>query len=497
MTPFGIVLVAAVFSMQVMQAITQPKKYRCNSLRPLPQPESEPISSWILKLPPSVTKSSSTASKSPALVSKSSSSVINSSSSVPKSPSSVSKSPSSVSKSSSTATKSSSTVQKVTSTVTNSSRSANRLPPDSFSLFKLPLKLISSLLIPLIPPTIRQNTSSIISPLFSFQMPLTFSTIHQPNYLPYNTNNSTVPCNSLPGNTNNLPIPFNPLPGISNNLPISFNSIPGNTNNLPIPFTSTIPGNTNTLPTPCNSLPGNKNNSTNPCNSVSGSTNTLPNPSNSKAENANNSNNVLCNSLLGNSHKFIIYNWICNYLLNKIQNVSNIPPIELIPTPSEPNQLATDNSTVTPIPSDFTVTSTVYSPTEDTPNDNNTPNDNTPNDNTPNDNTSNDNIPISTPHYPIPPCMFTPINKIHTPCLPLIHIPKPKPKPCSVPVTYSNSYIPLKYCPPNHGSCSPSYAYFNSLFNPTTYKYNTDHTLNPQEEILLKILKSVISNPNL
>jgi len=182
-------------------------------------------------------------------------------------------------------------------------------------------------------------------------------------------------------------------------------------------------------------------------------------------------------------------------LLNKIQNVScNIPPIELIPTPSEPNLLATENPTVTPIPSDFTVTPTVYSPTEDTPNDNNTPNDNTPNDNTPNDNISNDNIPISTPRFPIPPCMFTPINKFHTPCLPLIHIPKPKP--CSVPVTYSNSHIPLKYCPPNHGSCPPSYPYFNSLFNPTTYKSNTDHTLNPQEEVLLKILKSVISNQN-
>ncbi|KAL4091091.1 hypothetical protein QTP88_025831 [Uroleucon formosanum] len=527
MTPFGILLVTALFSTQVIQGIAQPKKYRCASFRPLLQPESEPISSFLLRLPPpSITKSSSTVSKYPGSVSKSSSSVINSSSSVPKSPSSVpkssssaSKSSSSVSKLSSSDSKSSSTVQKVTSTVTNSS--ANRLPPDSFSLFKLPLKLISSLLVPLIPPIVRQNTSSVFSPLFSFQMPLTFSTIHHSSYLPCNTNNSTaVPCNSIPGNTNNLPINFNPSPGISNNLPISFNSLPGNTNNLPIPFTSipsnintlptpcnSLPGNTNTLPTPCNSLPGNKNNSTSPCNSVSGSTKTLPNPCNSVAEKANNSNNVLCNSLLGNSHKFIIYNWFCNYLLNKIQNVSgNIPPIELIPTPNEPNYpLTTDNPTVTPIPSDFTVIPTEdipndnNTPNDNTPNDNtpndNTPNDNTPNDNTPNDNTSNDNIPISTPQYPIPPCMFTPINKIHTPCLPLIHIPKPKP--CSVPMTYSHSHVPLKYCPPNHGSYSPSYAYFNSLFNPTTYRFNADHNLNPQEEILLKILKSVILNPNL
>ncbi|XP_022172823.1 uncharacterized protein PB18E9.04c-like [Myzus persicae] len=562
MTPFSVILVTALFSTQVMQAITQPKKYRCISLRPLPQLESEPTSPWILRRPASITKSSSTASKSPASGSKSPSSIINSPSTVSKPPSSAPKSPSSVPKSSSSATKSSSTVQKVTSTVTNSSRTTNRLPPDSFSLFKLPLKLISSLLVPLIPTKIRQNTTSIISPLFSFQMPLTFSTIHHSNNLPCNTNNSPVPCNSLPGNTNTS-IDFNPLPGISNNIPISFNSIPGNTNILPNPCntlpgntnnlpppcnslpcnTNTLPtpcnslpgntnslptpcnslpsnintpptpcnpppGNTNTSPTPCNSLPGNTNTVHTPCNSLPGNKNTSTNPCNSIAGNTNNSNNVLCDSLLGHSHKSIIYNWFCNYFLNKIQNVScNTPSIEVIPTSSEPyNPPATDNPTETPsVPSDFTVTPTVYSPTEDTPNDNSTPNDNTPNDNTPNDNTPNDNtpndnipndnIPISTPHYSIPPCTSTSINKIHSPCLRLIH--STKPKPCSVPVTHPHSHIPLKHCPPNHASCSPSHSHFNSLFNPTTYKSNGYHVLNPQEKILLKLLNSLISNSNL
>jgi len=193
-------------------------------------------------------------------------------------------------------------------------------------------------------------------------------------------------------------------------------------------------------------------------------------------------------------------------LLNKIQNVTyDISSTELIPTPSEPNPPATDNPTVLgPVTSDFTVT-----PTEDiTPYDNNPPNDNntpnyinTPNDNntpnydTPDDNTPNNNIPTSTSHYPIPPCIFTQISKTHKPCLPLIH--STKSKPCNVPVTYSHSHIPLKYYPPNHVPCSSSYAYFNSLFNPTIYKSNADHTLNPQDEILLKILKSLISNSNL
>jgi len=187
-------------------------------------------------------------------------------------------------------------------------------------------------------------------------------------------------------------------------------------------------------------------------------------------------------------------------LLNKIQNVScDFPPTELISTPSEPNPPATDNpNTVPPVLSDFTTDT----PTEDiTPNDNNPPNDNntpsdnnTPNYDTPDDNTPNNNIPTS--HCPIPPCIFTPISKIHKPCLSLIH--SSKPKPCGVPVTYSHhSHIPSKYYPPNHAPCSPSYAYFNSLFNPTIYKSNADHTLNPQDEILLKILKSLISNSNL
>ncbi|XP_026804064.1 mucin-2-like [Rhopalosiphum maidis] len=519
MTPFGIILVIAVFSTQVMQTITQPKKYRCASFRPLPQPESEPISSFYLRLPPlSATKSQSTTTKSPAASgSKSPVSVIKSQSSASKSSSSIPKSPSSVSKSSSLITKPSSTVQKVT----NSSRTANKSTPDSFSLFKLPLQLISSLLVPMVPSTIRQNTSTVISPQFNFQMPLTFSTVHQPKYtpsdtnispVPCNTNNLSTPCNSLPGNTNILPNPCNSLPGNTNTLPNPCNSLPGNTNILPNPCNSppgitntipnpcnSLPGNTNTLPNPCNSLPGNTNTLPNPCNTLPGNTNTLPNTCNSTTgNNINNSNYVFCTSLLGNSHKSIIYNWICNYLLNKIQNVNNnTPPIKCISTSTEPNPPVTDNPTVTPIiPTDSTVTSSTEgtTSTEDTPTED-TPTGDTPiTEVTPKDN-STPNINISTTTL-VPPCTLT--TRFHKPCLPPIHH-IPKPKPCSLPaVTNSHSHTSLNkhHCPLHHTACPPSHAHFHPLLNPTTYKSNTELT-SPQEEILLKIIKSLISNSNL
>jgi len=176
-------------------------------------------------------------------------------------------------------------------------------------------------------------------------------------------------------------------------------------------------------------------------------------------------------------------------------NCNTLPP-ENIPTSSEPNLPVTDNPTTVSV-SESTVTPTIYSPTtEDTPNDNNTTvNDDTPTDSIPTSTPTN-SIPTSTPHCPIEPCILTPKSKIHKPCLPLIHIPKPTP--CSLPVTYSHSHIPLKFCPPNHASCPPSHAHFHSIYNPTNnYKSNADITLNSQEEILLKMLKSLISNSNL
>uniref|UniRef100_A0A2S2NY97 Uncharacterized protein n=1 Tax=Schizaphis graminum TaxID=13262 RepID=A0A2S2NY97_SCHGA len=498
MTPFGIVLVIAVFSTQVIQTITQPKKYRCASFRPLPQPESEPISSFYLRLPPlSATKSQSTTTKSPASGSKLPVSVIKSPSSVSKSSSSIPKSPSSVPKSSSLITKPSSTVQKVT----NSSRIANKSTPDSFSLFKLPLQLISSLLVPIIPSTIRQNTSTVISPQFNFQMPLTFSTVHQPKYTPSdtnnlpvscNTNNLSTPCNTLPGNTNTLPNPCSSPPDITNTIPNPCNSLPGNTNTLPNPCnTNTQPGIKNTLPNPCNTLPGNTNTSTSHDNLKSCNTNTISNPCNSTTSNINNSNYVFCTTLLGNSHKSIIFNWICNYLLNKIQNVNNnTPPIKCISTSTESNPPVTDNPTATPIiPTDSTVTSTEgTTPTEDTPTEDTPITEDTPKDNT----TPNVNIPTTTL---VPPCTLT--TRLHKLCLPSIHH-IPKPKPCSLPaVTNSHPHISLNkhHCPLHHAACPPSHAYFHPLLNPTTYK-STDLT-SPQEEILLKIIKSLISDSNL
>lgn len=328
------------------------------------------------------------------------------------------------------------------------------------------------------PTIVRQNTSTVISPQFNFQMPLTFSNIHHTKYNPCNdTNNLPVPCN-----TNNLSNPCNSLSCNNNTLPNPCNSQPcSNTNTIPNPCSSQPCSNTNTTPNPYSSQPcSNTNTITTPNNFGSSNTNTLPNP----CSNSSKSNYIFCNSLLGNSHKSFIYNWICTYFLNKIQNVDcNIPKIEIVTTPSVPNSPTTDNPTITTIPIDTTITATSYPPSKDIPNDNTTPGDNT---------TPNDDIPTSTQQYPIPPC--TPTNKFHKHCLPLIHIPKSKP--CSLPVTKSHLHIPLR-CPPHHVPCSPSYMYFNSLLNPTTDKPNLDLTSNSEKEILLSILERLIFNSNL
>lgn len=222
----------------MMQTIGQTKKPRCISiLRPVPQPEPQQLSSRISRLPPSTTKSSISSdpkslsppgSKSlsadprslPVVGPKSQSSRSKPSSPrlIPQSPNKGSNSPYSGSKSLSARQRSliSSTGPKRKSSSSSRSPSSNRKPPysagssnpsspvsrmspDLFSLFKLPLQIISNILMP--PTTVKQNTSSVISPFINFQMPLTFSTVHAaPSQVPCKIiTNSPIPCGGNPG----------------------------------------------------------------------------------------------------------------------------------------------------------------------------------------------------------------------------------------------------------------------------------------------------------
>lgn len=471
------------YYLQVIRTISQPQRYRIISLRPSPQLESDSI-------PPQVSRrlSQSSGSNSPSIVTKPPSTVRNLPETIPPQ---VSRrlSQSSVSKSSSPVEKSPSTNSKSTSTV-------SKLPPDSFSLFKLPLRLISHVLSPLIPPTIRQNTTSIISPLISFQMPLTFTTNHHSNPLPcntnihYSTNNSPVPCNPQSGVTNNIPFPFNPIPGITNNC-----------------FTTCITQNSSTS---LNHLPGIINNtssvSDNHHDTISETSINLPFPCHPKP--GNNFYNLLCN---------------CFKLLSKIHNFSCISDaVEDSSTTSPTDSISfwneTDN-TSTPAPNNTTppidVQPTADNITTDETRTNNTIidglsissvskiNDDLSSTSTSNDcnSTASDSSTI-TSTKPIHPCLLKHKHKINKPCLQLIHTQKQThftPHSSSIyriPVLHDYSQVPSKFHPPNHASCSSPLAYFHSLFKPTTYKPN-DISLYSKDELVLKMLQSLISSSDL
>lgn len=176
-----------------MQTSTQihKKKHRCVSLRPLSQAESESRTSN-QRSQYSVPKSPTTAP-----LSKSSSPV--------------------TAKSSDSVLKSPSPEQKSSPSVMRSLNTASRSTSDSFTLFKLPLQLISKLLSPLLPSTIKRNTSSVIAPLINFNMPLTFSTVHSSNPIPCKTK-SSIPCTTQLDTQVNIHCDYPPCTNFPNNI---------------------------------------------------------------------------------------------------------------------------------------------------------------------------------------------------------------------------------------------------------------------------------------
>lgn len=471
-----------------MQTITQTKKYRCVSLlRPLPQPEPERI-----QQPRIPKRPSSSVTRSPSVGPKLPSSGTKLSTSVPKSPYSVTKPPPSVSKSPSSVSKSPSSVPKP-------SPSSNlKLPPDSFSLFKLPLQLISSLLSPLMPHTIRQNTTSVITPLVNFQMPLTFSTIHSPNASPCITNNLPVPCNPQPGIINNLPISYNTVPaGNINNSPMSSSCNPESNSDNPNPeveiiknFPSPLPGikNTNNTHIPCNSNVNIKN-VPNSGNTLTGKNNNTS-PCNSRLDNTNNTSYIFpYHPFSGNSPiKALIHKLLCDFFMKNINGFKCTASIDIVSSTPKPCKELIVNSTPP-----YMSTSIVVTPPNSTPQDDFPPS-------TPDYEiiTFTTNSPIATPGGDsTTPCIYPPSRKICKTCnLSPIRVPKPIPcKTYNIPHTCKGPLDhPYSVHSLNHESSVTPNANLNSLFKSKLDKSN-QLPLN-KDEIILKTLETLISTLN-
>lgn len=507
-----------------MQTITQTKKYRCVSLsRPSSQPEPEPEriqQSWIPKrFSFIVTRSPSIVTKLPSSGTKLPFSGTKLSTPVPKSQSSVTKPPTDIPKSSPT----SSSVSKPPSSDQKLPSSKLKMPSDSFSLFKFPLQLISSLLSPLVPHTIRQNTSSVITPLFSVQMPLTFSTIHSPNTLPCIKNNLPDSCNPQPGIINNIPISYNTVPaGNINNSP--YNSEPNSNNpnsdveilnNSPTPLpgfknknkTQNIPCDSdgkikNNVPNSGNTLSGKKNNSTHNCNSQVDNTNKISSPCNTSSTIKNNPS-VLCNPRLDNinntSHntpyiflsgnspiKALIHRLLCNFFMKNINGFKCNVLIDMIsstPKPYEPTpyKIKDDSTSSTPLDEIDYSSSTPANEITST--------------------TFTTNSPTTTPSDgSTTSCVYPPTSKIYKPCLSPTRVLKPIPcktyipPTCKGPLDHPYSSPPLNEHSLNHESYStPNTNLYSSL--KSKLDKSTQLTLS-QEEIILKMLEILISTSN-
>uniref|UniRef100_A0A2S2Q7F4 Uncharacterized protein n=1 Tax=Sipha flava TaxID=143950 RepID=A0A2S2Q7F4_9HEMI len=389
MTSFSIILIAvAVLTTQVMHTISLPKNYRCvSSIKPLP--ELNPESQ---KLEPKPTSSRCKLQLN--MSSKSTSSVQNSTSPIE-----------TLSPQLSTSNSSSSTTK--LQPINKSPSSVSKLH-DTLKLFKLPLQFISTLLT-ILTPFDGQNTSSTINPLINLQMPLSLSTIH--------------PHDSLFDSTNNLPISYGPLPDTNtNNIQTSYDPIPASTSNLPTP-----------------------------CNSQSGTINNLPIPCSSLTD-KNNLPIIFPNSLpAGNSYNALIYNLLCNIVLEEIRRLTVITPPVSVPESASGDTLT--GSTIL----DETLLS------------GNTPTDIT-----------NDLLTSSSNE----PCIFKPTVKPSKPCsihtLKSTHIKPHSPPSFSTPVN-----------PHSHSKLYPS----NNEYFENFKHFKSDRvSLNPQEELILKILKSL--NPD-
>lgn len=289
---------------------------------------------------------------------------------------------------------------------------------ESLKLFKLPLQFISTLLTMLID---RQNTSSTVSPLINFQMPLSLSTIH----------------------------PYDPLPDSTNNSPIAGSPSPDKTNN--VHYTSYGPAvpacSSNNLPAP-------------PCNSQPGTTNNLPSY-NSLSDNTNNLPVIIPNYLpaAGNTQNALVYSLLYNILLDEIRRLTLDKP-----APVNMPESASDDT----LPASSTVTD------DETLIGGNTPTDMT-----------NDLLTSTSNNVPILPGLFKPSLKVSKSC-PIHPLKSINVKSHHSPSTYSTPVIN-----PYHHSRSKLY--------PSNYKSSENFknvksdgvSLNPQEELILKILSSL------
>ncbi|VVC38661.1 Hypothetical protein CINCED_3A016108 [Cinara cedri] len=431
----------AMLSAQVtMQTVNQTKKPRCVSIRPIPQPERQQPSSWSVsrslssppKSPsasdlkssssPSGSKSSVTGPRSPVAVgpkttfssrsksqsnrpvpmssaspkppfssrSKSQSNrPVPMSSASPKSPfssrsksrlngksplsSSGSRSPPDSVRSKPSRRKSPNSVQGSSNPSSPDSRMIH--PSDSFSLFKLPLQLISNIFMP---PTIKQNTSSVVSPLINFQMPLTFSTIHAAPY--------QVPCKKI---TNSPTSYGNPEPRTCADIstgPCSDSPPPAvPCSNPPSPA---VPCNNPPPPAvPCNNPPppagpcNNPSPPAGPCNNPSppGGPCSNPPPPTGPCSNPP-PPSVPCNNptTAGNtdhptpncvphtqsSNGFLFYNFLCNLLFHK--TISFFPPAVITTPTVDVVKNETTISCITPTTSESPIETitTAETPTE-------------------------------------------------------------------------------------------------------------------------------------
>lgn len=362
----------------------------------------------------------------------------------------------------------------------------------------------------------------------NFQMPLTLTT----NHLPCNTNISPIPCNSVHYSTKNLPVPYNShIFGITNNSP--HDSLPCGSNNSPIPcnFQSGI---TNNTPVPCNPIPGIINNCSTGCSSlpcsmenssISLNQSGITNNTSPVSSNHHDVSETIINlpypcSHLKSGNNF--YNLLCNCitLLNKVHNfscTSHVVEDSSTKSPIDPDLFSneTDNtskpapSNTTPLidvqPTDNTITeeTQTFNTTIDGPSlDNSTPANKElpPTTTTPYDcySTASDSPTVD---KPILPCLLKHNHKIIKPYLPPIHTQKPihfKPHSSIYRISAIHPYsqIPSKFHPPNHASCSSPLTYIHSLFKPSTYKSN-DISLNSQNELILKMLQSLMSTSDL
>lgn len=223
--------------------------------------------------------------------------------------------------------------------------------------------------------------------------------------------------------------PYDSLSDSTNNLPVSFGPLPDNINNMQTSY-DPIPAGTSNLPTPCSSQSGTANNLPIPCNSLL------------------DKNNLPIILPTGNSYNALVYSLLCNILLEEIRRLTlNTPPVSI------PESAPGDT-----LPGSTMIDETFLSGNKPT-------------------DITNDLL-SSTSNEP---CLFKPTVKASKPCpihtLKSTHIKPHSPTTFRAPV---NPYPHSKLHPSNN-------EHFENFKN-----FKSDSvSLNPQEELILKILRSL------